>query len=260
MKVHNKKHGTAPADAVYIGRPSKWGNPFVIGRDGNREQVIAKFEEWILGQPQLLAQLHEIKGKDLVCFCAPEACHGDVLARLANNNKEEKVGNFYIAGTGSRELILDKDKRREVRDYLADLLAKAKVKHGDRLIVISGMAEGFDEALARAAIMADVTFIAAIPNKGYIDYYWGKKSMLGRNRMAEAQEILSKAGEIVHVCDGIYGPDGRHANFHRNEWMVDHADIVWVYNPTTRGTAQCYAYCKKVGKRTFIINNNKEAK
>ena len=90
MKVHNKKHGTAPAGAVYIGRPSKWGNPFVIGRDGNREQVIAKFEKWILGQPQLLAQLHEIKGKDLVCFCAPEACHGDVLVRLANNNKEVK--------------------------------------------------------------------------------------------------------------------------------------------------------------------------
>jgi len=258
MTIHNKKHGTAPADAVYIGRPSKWGNPFVIGKDGNREQVIAKFEEWILGQPQLLADLHEIKGKDLVCWCAPEACHGDVLARLANNNKEENMSNFYIAGTGSRELILDVDKRREVRDYLADLLTKAKEKHGDKLIVISGMAEGFDEALARAAIMANVPFIAAIPNNGYIEYYWGKKSMLGRNRMAESQEILSKASDIVYVCDGIYGPDGRHANFHRNEWMVDHANIVWAYNPTTRGTAQCYAYCKKVGKPVFIIDTTKK--
>jgi hypothetical protein len=260
MKVHNKKHGTAPADAVYIGRPSKWGNPFVIGKDGNREQVITKFEEWILEQPELLAQLHELKGKDLVCWCAPEVCHGDVLARLANDNKEEKVGNFYIAGTGSRGLIKDKDKRREVRDYLAELLTKAKAKHGDRLIVISGMAEGFDEALARAAIMVDVPFIAAIPNKGYIDYYWGKTSDLGRNRIAEAQEILSKAHEIVYVCDGLYGvgPNGKteHANFIRNYWMVDHADIVWVYNPTTPGTANCYAYCKKVGKRTFIIDTN----
>jgi len=258
MTIHNKKHGTAPADAVYIGRPSKWGNPFVIGKDGNREQVIAKFEEWILGQPQLLADLHEIKGKDLVCWCAPEACHGDVLARLANNNKEKNMSNFYIAGTGSRELILDVDKRREVRDYLADLLTKAKKKHGDKLIVISGMAEGFDEALARAAILADVPFIAAIPNKGYIEYYWGKKSMLGRNRMTEAQDILSKAGDIVYVCDGIYGPDGRHANFHRNEWMVDHADILWVYNPTTRGTAQCFAYSKEVGKPAFIVDTTKK--
>jgi len=126
------------------------------------------------------------------------------------------------------------------------------------LIVISGMAEGFDEALARAAIMANVPFIAAIPNNGYIEYYWGKKSMLGRNRMAESQEILSKASDIVYVCDGIYGPDGRHANFHRNEWMVDHANIVWAYNPTTRGTAQCYAYCKKVGKPVFIIDTTKK--
>jgi len=266
MKIHNKKHGTAPADAVYIGRPSKWGNPFVIGKDGNREEVIAKFEEWILGQPQLLAQLNELKGKDLVCWCAPEACHGDVLARLANNNKEEEMSNFYIAGTGSRELILNVDKRREVRDYLADLLTQAKEKHGDKLIVISGMAEGFDEALARAAIMADVPFIAAIPSSGYIEYYWGRTSMLKRDRMSEAQEILSKAREIVYVCPpSRYGNGVRHtqnggANLDRNEWMVEHADIVWVYNPTTTGTAQCYAYCKRVGKKTYIININKEVK
>jgi len=164
------------------------------------------------------------------------------------------VTKFHIAGTGSRELVLFEDKRREVRDYLANLLTNAKAEHGDNLVVISGMAEGFDEALARAAIMAGVPFIAAIPNTGYIKYYWGRTSMLKRDRMAEAEEILSKASEIVHVCDGIYAPDGRHANFHRNEWMVDHADIVWVYNPTTRGTAQCYAYCKKMGKRTIIID------
>lgn len=87
MKVYNKKDSAIPINAVYIGRPSKWGNPFVIGKDGTRQEVIVKFERWILGQPQLLAQLNEIKGRDLVCWCAPEACHGDVLAKLANNNK-----------------------------------------------------------------------------------------------------------------------------------------------------------------------------
>lgn len=68
---------------VYIGRPSKWGNPFVIGKDGSREDVVRKYEEWIKEQPHLMAALPELYGKTLGCWCAPQACHGDVLARLA---------------------------------------------------------------------------------------------------------------------------------------------------------------------------------
>ncbi len=78
------KHVTA--DRVYVGRPSKWGNPFVIGRDGTREQVVAKYRAWIVRQPTLMAALHELTGKDLVCWCAPEGCHADVLVALANNS------------------------------------------------------------------------------------------------------------------------------------------------------------------------------
>jgi hypothetical protein len=69
---------------IYIGRPSKWGNPFEIGKDGTREDVIKKYEEWIMTQPKLLADLPELKGKVLACWCSPAACHGDVLSRLAN--------------------------------------------------------------------------------------------------------------------------------------------------------------------------------
>ncbi len=68
---------------VYVGRPSKWGNPFEIGRDGTRAQVIARYERWLRSQPQLLAELDELAGKTLGCWCAPRACHGDLLARLA---------------------------------------------------------------------------------------------------------------------------------------------------------------------------------
>lgn len=71
---------------VYIGRPSKWGNPFVIGRDGDRAEVIAKFDAWLDTQPQLLAALPELHGKVLGCFCAPLPCHGDVLARRAQSD------------------------------------------------------------------------------------------------------------------------------------------------------------------------------
>lgn len=68
---------------VYIGRPSKWGNPFVIGRDGSRADVIAKYRAWLLNQPTLVAVLPELRGKVLGCWCAPQACHGDVLEELA---------------------------------------------------------------------------------------------------------------------------------------------------------------------------------
>lgn len=80
LVVHCKKEQYQ----VYIGRPSKWGNPFEIGRDGTREEVIEKYRQWIQTQPQLLAVLAELKGKVLGCWCAPKACHGDVLVELAN--------------------------------------------------------------------------------------------------------------------------------------------------------------------------------
>jgi hypothetical protein len=69
---------------VYIGHPSIWGNPFIIGRDGTREEVIAKYRAWIMQQPELLKRVKELKGKVLGCWCAPQACHGDVLVELAN--------------------------------------------------------------------------------------------------------------------------------------------------------------------------------
>lgn len=67
---------------IYIGRPSKWGNPFVIGPDGDRETVIKKYEEWVRNKPRLMESLTELQGKTLGCFCAPLPCHGDVLVRL----------------------------------------------------------------------------------------------------------------------------------------------------------------------------------
>ena len=72
---------------VYIGRPSKWGNPFEIGPDGTRDEVIAKYRTWIQTQPELMAALPELQGKRLGCWCSPKACHGDVLCELANYNR-----------------------------------------------------------------------------------------------------------------------------------------------------------------------------
>lgn len=91
--VYNKHHKKVPKDAVYVGRPGKWGNPFAIGAadaDGkmiDRDRAVQLFEEAVM-RPEFAeyrAQVQaELKGKDLVCWCAPARCHAEVLMRIAN--------------------------------------------------------------------------------------------------------------------------------------------------------------------------------
>lgn len=83
-QVLNKKNVRRAFNGVYVGRPTIWGNPFVIGKDGSREEVIQLFEQHLLNSPRLMAQLPRLKGKDLICWCAPLPCHADVLLRYAN--------------------------------------------------------------------------------------------------------------------------------------------------------------------------------
>lgn len=80
--VHNKHANTAPREnSVYVGRGSLWGNPFKLGQDGNRDQVCDRFEREIL--PNI--DVSYLRGKHLVCFCAPLRCHADALLRKANS-------------------------------------------------------------------------------------------------------------------------------------------------------------------------------
>ena len=82
---------------VYIGRGSKWGNPYthIKGETKaqflvkNRDEAIEKYEEWIREQPELLKDLHELKGKRLGCYCRPHKCHGDILCDLIDEMDEE---------------------------------------------------------------------------------------------------------------------------------------------------------------------------
>jgi hypothetical protein len=91
LNMHGRR-GVVPPGAVYIGRGmrwvglprSKWHNPFKIGRDGDCNEVIEKFRTYLIGNPELMAALPELRGKDLACWCAPERCHGEVLLELAN--------------------------------------------------------------------------------------------------------------------------------------------------------------------------------
>lgn len=90
-KVLNLKtlpHDYDRSNAVYIGRPSDFGNPFKAGLNGTQKQVVKMFREWLKNRPALQKKaLQELKGRDLLCFCKPKPCHGDVLLELLENGE-----------------------------------------------------------------------------------------------------------------------------------------------------------------------------
>lgn len=70
--------------SIYVGRPTKWGNPFVLGKDGNRQEVIEMYREYLIRNIDLMSDLDELRGKNLICWCSPRPCHADILLELAN--------------------------------------------------------------------------------------------------------------------------------------------------------------------------------
>jgi hypothetical protein len=94
--VNLKGHRDDPDfdDVVYVGRAMHRGgwhlaasplaNPFRLGRDGTREEIVAAYREYILGRPDLLARLPDLRGRRLGCWCVPLACHAQVIAELAD--------------------------------------------------------------------------------------------------------------------------------------------------------------------------------
>ena len=76
-------HISEPHD-VSIMRPFKWQNPYKIGVDGTRNQVLAKFEIWLRSNDKLMNDLDELKGEVLGCCCPPKKCHGEIIIKLIN--------------------------------------------------------------------------------------------------------------------------------------------------------------------------------
>ena len=105
-RVVNVRH-QQQADAIYVGRavPSRgladspFGNPYKLGRDAtpaDRADVIQKYRSWLLGQRELLRRLHELRGRTLACWCAPEPCHANVLVELVD--ADEVLDELKAAG------------------------------------------------------------------------------------------------------------------------------------------------------------------
>lgn len=99
--VLNKRTNKIPAGAVYVGRPSKWGNPMSVreilelfptySKQEAQQAAVDWYKRYIQLKPDLLASLPELRGKNLVCWCSPLPCHADVLLELANRNNRKEV-------------------------------------------------------------------------------------------------------------------------------------------------------------------------
>lgn len=101
LRLSRAKGWRLPAGAVSVARPGPWGNPFVTGRDGTQAEVVEMYQALLGGglcvtctaseAAQRIARqyvklhLHELRGKDLACWCRlGTPCHAEVLLRLAN--------------------------------------------------------------------------------------------------------------------------------------------------------------------------------
>lgn len=82
-----------------IDRTTEFGNPFILGRDGSREAVLAKFRAYALERlrtdPAWAASVEALRGLRLGCWCKPKACHGDVYVEILEGplrSSQEAVG------------------------------------------------------------------------------------------------------------------------------------------------------------------------
>lgn len=109
--------------------------------------------------------------------------------------------------------------------------------------VISGMALGWDQALALAALNNEVPYIAAVP-------FMGQESVWPAQSQEQFRHLIKHAEELVVVCTGAYAGWKMQK---RNQWMVDHCDkVIALWDGTAGGTANCVRYANTKGKE--IIN------
>lgn len=121
-KLYNKYAAGVPADAVNIMRPSIWGNPFSHQRGttsryrvATREEAVERYWDWLwtVEGRSVMVTLGALRGRDLVCCCAPKRCHGEALLDLANHD------NRYCAKCDDEFTALDEAEERRTYCGLA---------------------------------------------------------------------------------------------------------------------------------------------
>ena len=146
----------AHGDTVRIDRKTRWGNPFAVGRDGDREQVIERYRAWLWQRIDTgevaLADLAALDGKQLACWCHPLPCHGDVLARAASwaRTRLEADGRHTIAAPEA-SVYAGVGARKTPEPVLAQMRELARRLGARGWHLRTGGADGADNAFADAA-------------------------------------------------------------------------------------------------------------
>lgn len=174
-----------------------------------------------------------------------------------------------IMGTGSRSVVKDVN-ARGIYSVTEQYLVGWHQLEPDGILLITGMAEGWDEIIAKVGLRNNIPYDAYIPTKNYGEYYWGKKSLLGRNRMATWYELVDGARRVTYLED-IYGSPRMmrkseidkytiagpnyfingiwlHANFARNEVMAQNSDMAVVYDAGSSGTRDAVTRLRELKK------------
>lgn len=218
MAVLNRKTHGIPKGAVYIGRGSKWGNPFVMGTHGDRDSVCTQYEQHLNAQvlngevtKQELASLH---GKDLVCYCAPLNCHGHVLERAAAWASAE----------------LEKPAQKEFN-----------------LIVAGG--RDFDNA----AWLSEEIF--KIADQELSEYSVNLVSGMARGADALGYEFAQQHNVVCNTFPADWATYGKRAGFLRNEAMGKFADgLLAFWDGKSSGTRHMIEFMQSLGKFVKVIH------
>lgn len=197
--VHCKKC----AFDVYIGRPSKWGNPFRIGIDGSREEVIEKYRRWIMSQGELLSSLGELEGKVLGCWCPPNPCHGGVLVELIKKRSVGLETRIIVAGsrTFSNYSMLEKKCNQVIKEMSKEFVNEVGTleEYLNNIVIVSGRARGADVLGEKYATQYNFE-VSTFPAK------WdtlGKKAGMIRNEEMAEYASQGQLGVLVAFWDGM---------------------------------------------------------
>lgn len=165
-------------------------------------------------------------------------CNGEGennLGKLLMQVRDEMFDHygFMVMGTGSRSAVTDENPKA-IYDHLEARVLQLHEQFPN-LVLISGMAEGWDEMIASVGYRNEIPYDVYLPHPTYGEYYWRDHSVKGHDRYGYFQ-LLVRGARRVHIVSQTLYVGTLHANFVRNARMVEMCDMALVYKPTSSGT------------------------
>lgn len=262
---------------VYIGRGSKWGNPFshldktkADYKVASRDEAVDRYEEWLMTQPELLDSLHELQGKTLGCFCKPERCHGDVLARLADEAAARAAetpvtSTIHIALTGHRPTKLGGydittpayvAMQRDLETYIEKNLAVYQ-----QVVGHSGLALGADTIWSKAILAMKekypgrVLFHAEVPMLEQSEAWFKESDITFWDEQIAKADFKTVSGSLEGLSGQRRNNEARRLLLKRNEQMVSACDVLLaVHDGSKGGTSHAVDYAKRRNILTITVH------